>query len=94
MPKMSVPGSPSTIQLASTCPIAPPCENPPMQPHAAQKLRRPGTGPTSGLPSGVNVNAPFTHLRMPAFSSVGKRENPISSSGLMRSMSSGSSSMP
>ena len=54
----------------------------------------PATGPTSGLPSGVNVNAPFTHRLMPTSCSTGKRANPIESSGMMRSSSSGNSSRP
>ena len=53
--------------------VAPPCENPPMQPQATQRLRLPDTGPTSGLPSGVKVKAPFTQRLMPTSASAGKR---------------------
>ena len=53
--------------------MAPPCENPPMQPQATQRFRLPGTGPTSGLPSGVKVKAPFTQRLMPTSASAGKR---------------------
>jgi hypothetical protein len=122
MARASMPGSPSTIQRASTCPMAPPWEKPAMHPQAAQKFRSPGTGPTSGFPSGVKVKAPLTHLttthdtraalkimhtevepntthththlRTPTLPRAGKRRKPIMSSGAMRSMSSGSSSMP
>ena len=37
-----------------------------MTPHASQYPRLPATGPTSGLPSGEKVKAPFTHFFMPA----------------------------
>ena len=94
MPKTSSPGSPSTIQLASASPMPAPCEKPAMTPQAAQKLRRPGTGPTSGLPSGVKVMPPLTHRLMPTFCRAGNRSKPIESSGAIRSISSGISSMP
>ncbi len=53
--------------------VAPPCEKPPMQPQATQRFLLPGTGPTSGLPSGVKVKAPFTQRLMPTSASAGKR---------------------
>ena len=34
-------------------------------------MRKPGTGPTSGLPSGENVKAPLTQRAMPTSSSTG-----------------------
>ena len=54
----------------------------------------PATGPTSGFPSGVKVNAPFTHFLIPVSASTGKRANPIESSGMIRSSSSGNSVRP
>ncbi len=94
IPNTSKPGSPFTIQFDRASAMALPCENPAMQPVASQKLRNPRTGPTSGLPSGVNVNAPCTQRRMPTSASTGKRAKPIDSSGSMRSRSGGNNSMP
>ena len=71
-----------------------PCENPAITPHAAQYPGTPSTGPTSGLPSGVNVNAPFTHRLIPVSCSTGNRRNPIVSSGMIRSSSSGNNVRP
>ena len=36
-----------------------------MTPQATQNPRSPRIGPTSGLPSGENVNGPLTTRRMP-----------------------------
>ncbi len=36
-----------------------------MTPQATQKPRRPRIGPTSGFPSGENVNGPLTTRLMP-----------------------------
>ena len=49
--------------------------------------RIPRTGPTSGLPSGLNVKGPFTKRWMPALPTAGKWAKPRSSSGAMRSRS-------
>ena len=54
----------------------------------------PGTGPTSGLPSGENVNGPLMICLMPAFSMPGKCRKPTSSEGAIRSRSGASNSCP
>ena len=94
MPQTSKPGSPLTIQLDSASPTPPPWLKPAMTAQAHQKLVRPCTGPTSGLPSGAKVKGPLMICLMPAFSMPGKCLKPISSEGAMRSRSGGSSSWP
>jgi hypothetical protein len=59
------PASPAVIHDASASPTPPPCDNPAMTPQATQKPRSPRIGPTSGLPSGANVNGPLTTRRIP-----------------------------
>ena len=54
----------------------------------------PRIGPTSGLPSGANVNGPFTTFGCRSRCSAGKCSKPTSSSGVIRSRSGGSSSWP
>ncbi len=71
MPKTSCPGSPSVIQLASTSPTPPPWLKPAITAQATQKFVSPGTGPTSGLPSGAKVNGPLITCLIPAVSSAG-----------------------
>ncbi len=63
---MSAPGSPSTIQRDSARPTPPPWLKPAITPQATQKFFKPRIGPISGLPSGANVNGPFTTFLMPA----------------------------
>jgi len=58
---------------------------------ATQKFCKPRTGPTSGLPSGEKVKGPFTTFLMPARPTAGKCTKPRSSSGEIRSRSSGRS---
>ena len=94
MPQMSAPGSPSTIHCERARPTPPPWLKPAMTPQATQKLRIPGTGPTSGFPSGAKVNGPLTILRMPTSPSRGKCLKPTSRLGAMRSRSFGSRSWP
>ena len=94
MPQMSKPGSPSTIQFDSASPTPPPWLKPAITPQADQKLVRPRTGPTSGLPSGAKVKGPLMTRLIPAFSSRGKCLNATSSEGAMRSKSGCSSSWP
>ena len=53
--------------------------------------RMPRIGPTSGLPSGLNVNGPLTNFWMPERPTAGKWAKPRSSSGAMRSRSCGRS---
>jgi len=65
MEMMSWPGSFSAIQRDSTSPMPPPWLNPAMTAQATQKFLKPRTGPTSGLPSGANVNGPVHRLPEP-----------------------------
>ena len=71
MPQMSRPGSPSVIQVARARPTPPPWDSPAITAQATQQLRMPRIGPTSGFPSGENVNGPLTTDRMPAVSMAG-----------------------
>jgi hypothetical protein len=45
--------------------------NPAITAQATQQLRTPGTGPTSGLPSGAKVNGPLITVLIPASAMAG-----------------------
>ena len=68
---MSRPGSPSVIHVARARPTPPPCDSPAITAQATQQLRMPRTGPTSGLPSGENVNGPLMIDLIPAVAMAG-----------------------
>ena len=91
MAHTSKPGSPAVIQLASDRPTPPPWESPAITPQAVQYPGRPRIGPMSGLPSGENVNGPFTTRWIPAVAKAGKCAKATSSDSERRSKSGGSS---
>ena len=93
MAHTSKPGSPLVIQLATDSPTPPPCDSPAITPHAVQYPGSPRIGPISGLPSGANVNGPFTTRWIPAVAKAGKWAKATSSALAMRSRSGGSSRM-
>ena len=79
------------IQFAIDRPTPPLWDSPAITPQAVQYPRRPRIGPISGLPSGENVNGPFTTRWIPAAANAGKWAKATSSESEMRSKSGGSS---
>ena len=94
IPHTSKPGSPWVIQLASASPTPPPWLSPAITPQATQWPRWPRTGPTSGLPSGANVNGPLMTDLMPTSWKTGKWSNARARFSEMRSRSGVSSWCP